>query len=160
MTTRRAAKRVAEIAYAPASDPGSAVLMDTHVWVGYLDSTRFALPPALVERLAAAQHAGGLLVPEVAIWEIGIKSGRGSMKHAPPVRDWVERATGLPGTRTIPFSAEIMLRSVELPGEAPRDPMDRAIIATAMVHGVPLATLDRAIHRWAQETRAIQCVDD
>jgi len=150
--------RVSERALVEYYETTNAVVVDTHVWVGYLDPSAYPLPARVVERLGGAQQEGGFLVPEICIWEIAMKAGRGSMRLAPPVRAWVDRARAMPGTRTIPFSADVMLLAAELPSAAPNDPMDRAIIATAMIAGVPLVTADRSILAWARRAKAVQVV--
>ena len=73
-----------------------------------------------------------------------------------PLRGWVARARAAPGTRSLPFTAEMMLRTAELPPGAPSDPFDRALIATALVMGIPLVTADRRILAFAKTTRAIK----
>ena len=50
----------------------------------------------------------------------------------------------------------MMLRTAELPPGAPSDPFDRALIATALVMGIPLVTADRRILAFAKATRAIK----
>jgi PIN domain nuclease of toxin-antitoxin system len=42
-----------------------------------------------------------------------------------------------------------MLEAAALPEGAPRDPFDRALIATARMDGMTLVTADRAIVAWA-----------
>jgi len=48
-----------------------------------------------------------------------------------------------------------MIRTAELGPDAPGDPFDRAIIATALVEGIPLVTADRAIIAWAKKTKLL-----
>ena len=155
VTRPRRADRVAEIAIAEYGAAAGEVLLDTHVWVGLLAPDVFTLPAATLRRLLTAQENGALCVPDVAIWEIALKAGKGSLPLRQSPRSWLDRARTAPGTRTIPFSAEMMIRTAELPAGAPPDPFDRAIIATALVEGIPLVTADRRIIDWARRTRAL-----
>jgi PIN domain nuclease of toxin-antitoxin system len=45
----------------------------------------------------------------------------------------------------LPITGKISLRTLSLPEDYPKDPMDRIIGATALVEGVPLITADRKI---------------
>lgn len=47
----------------------------------------------------------------------------------------------------IPITARIAARTLALPASYPPDPADRLIGATALIHGLPLVTADRAIRR-------------
>lgn len=132
--------------------------MDTHAWVGYLAPDAYELGAAAVRAVAAAQQSGGMLVPDVAAWEIALKAGRGSMRLQQPVREWIDRARSAPGTRMVPFTVELMMRTSELPKEAPADPFDRAIIVTALAAGAPLVTADRRIIEWATASGALRIV--
>jgi PIN domain nuclease of toxin-antitoxin system len=154
----RRAGRVAEIAFAEFSAPASRVVLDTHAWVGYLAPDAYPLNEDASRAVAAAQQAGGMLVPDVAVWEIALKAGRGSMRLQMPVRDWIDRARSAPGTRMVPFTVELMMRTAELPPGAPADPFDRAIIVTAMAAGAPLVTADRGITAFAKEGGVVRVI--
>lgn len=154
----RRAGRVAEISFAEYTAPAARVVLDTHAWVGYLDRHSFALSTRAVRAVSNAQREGGMLVPDAAIWEIVLKAGRGSMRLQLPLRGWLARACEVPGTRLVPFTRELMLRTTELPAGAPSDPFDRAVIVTAIAVGAPLVTADRAIIAWAGATGAVRIV--
>lgn len=155
---RRRAGRVAEIAFGEYAAPSNRVLLDTHVWIGHVAPDAYAMGADALRTVAAAQQSGGMLVPEVAAWEIALKAGRGSMRLTMPVREWIDRARSAPGTRMIPFTLELMLRTAELPAGAPTDPFDRAMIVTAMAVGAPLVTADRKIIAWAEKSGTLQVV--
>lgn len=149
---------MAEISFTDYATPTERVVLDTHVWLGYLDRHSFALSPSAVRIVSAAQRAAGMLVPDAAVWEIAFRAGRGSMRLRLPVRGWIARACEVPGTRLVPFTSELMLRTAELPAGAPSDPFDRAIIVTAIAVGAPLVTADRKIIEWATASMALRVV--
>ncbi len=70
-------------------------------------------------------------------------TGRGS-------RPWTMAHAALrkSATTMAPFDHEIAMRSENLPGFGSRDPADRFLVATALVHGLTLATADRAMHEF------------
>ncbi|WP_420621115.1 type II toxin-antitoxin system VapC family toxin [Candidatus Poriferisodalis sp.] len=64
------------------------------------------------------------------------------------------------GLRELPVDGDIAVESVLLMNSGfHRDPADQVIVATAMLHGLTLATTDAAIHDWAERTRLVQLLD-
>ena len=60
------------------------------------------------------------------------------------------------GLREIPIGGEIAVESVLLMNAGfNNDPADQLIVATAMLGGLRLATMDRKIIAWAQRTRLV-----
>lgn len=60
------------------------------------------------------------------------------------------------GLREIPIGGEIAVESVLLMNAGfHNDPADQLIVATAMLGGLRLATMDRKIIAWAQRTRLV-----
>lgn len=58
-----------------------------------------------------------------------------------PVEEWLQEALGKSGVESLPVTCDIANRAVKLP-EIHRDPADRIIIATALMHGAKLASWD------------------
>ncbi len=64
------------------------------------------------------------------------------------------------GLREIPIGGEIAGESVLLMNTGfHNDPADQLIVATAMLAGLRLATMDRKIVRWARQSRLVPLVD-
>jgi len=64
------------------------------------------------------------------------------------------------GLREIPIGGDIAVESVLLMTTGfHNDPADQLIVATAMLAGLRLATTDRRITAWAQQTRLLPVVD-
>ena len=154
----RRAGRVAEIAFTDYTALTNRVLIDTHVWIGHFAPEAYPMSAHARSAVSSAQLSGGMLVPDVAAWEIALKAGRGSMRLQLPVREWIDRARSAPGTRMVPFTVELMMRTAELPLGAPTDPFDRAIIVTAMAVGAPLVTADRRIIQWAEQSGSLRVI--
>jgi PIN domain nuclease of toxin-antitoxin system len=127
-----------------------ALLLDTHIWLWYAEGNAERLRAASVRKLDEARRRGGLVVSAISIWEIGVHSARGRIQLSVPLRDWVERALGLPGIRLAFLDAAAAVESTLLPGELQGDPADRFLIATARTQGLPLATRDRGIIEYAK----------
>lgn len=60
------------------------------------------------------------------------------------VEGWLRRTTAA-GLGVLPLDAETAIEAGRLPGNAPKDPFDRMLIATSRVHGLTLATRDGEI---------------
>jgi PIN domain nuclease of toxin-antitoxin system len=128
----------------------SALLLDTHVWLWYAEGVSERLRPAAIKRLDEARKGDGLVISAISVWEVGMHAARGRIQLAMPLRDWVDRALGAPGVRMVPLDAAVAAESTMLPGEAPGDPADRFLIATARIHGLALATRDQQILDYAR----------
>jgi PIN domain nuclease of toxin-antitoxin system len=129
----------------------SALLLDTHLWLWYAEGISERLRPASVKKLDEARRSDGLIVSAISVWEIGMHAARGRIRLAVPLRDWVDKALGVPGIRLAPLDAAVAAESTLLPGEPQGDPADRFLIATARLHGVTLATRDERILEYAKQ---------
>jgi len=56
------------------------------------------------------------------------------------------------GLREIPMSAEVALRAADL-GNLSGDPIDRIVVATALVEDAVLLTADRSLLAWSSRLR-------
>ena len=119
------------------------ILVDTHVvlWL--------ALEEARISKLAAARIANarnsgeGLAISDISLFELARAFKRERVRLAISI----ESALGEIESRfaVLPITAPISLRTLSLPEDYPRDPVDRIIGATALVEGIPLITADRKI---------------
>jgi PIN domain nuclease of toxin-antitoxin system len=74
---------------------------------------------------------------------------KGRLKLADGPESWAQKAMSLAPVREAPVTHEIALatRSVALPH---RDPADRLLVATALIHGLTLVTAARNVGRSKQ----------
>jgi len=135
------------------------LLLDTHVWVWYLDGAEDRMPSAVQDLLRAAAASSGLLVSDISVWELGTKAARGKLRVMPSPAAWVERAGRQPGLSFVPLDRPILLGSTQLPGDFHGDPADRMLVATAALSGVPLVTADQAILDYAERVGGFAVVD-
>jgi len=139
--------------------PGGPLLLDTHIWVWYLDGAEDRLPGPMAETLREAGRGAGLLVSDISVWEVGTKAARGRLRLTPSTAAWIERAGRQPGLSFLPLDRQILLGSTQLPGDLHGDPADRMLIATAALAGIPLVTADRAILDYAQREGGFAVLD-
>src|SRR5579864_6664736 len=122
------------------------LLLDTHIWV------RSQLnPERLSHRVTRAINdpRNELWISPVSTWEIVLLCERGRLKLADGPDVWIRQALTVAPLREAPLTHEIALatRSIGLPH---RDPADRLLVATALIHGLTLVTADRNLGRSKQ----------
>lgn len=97
-----------------------------------------ALTPAIVQAMQKESH---FAVSAISCFEVAPLDRRGKLELTLPVEEWLSEALGNSGVESLPVTCEIANRAVKL-SEIHRDPADRIIIATALVYGAKLASLD------------------
>lgn len=114
------------------------IILDTHIWVSWILGGDAALTPAVVD---AMQKESCLAVSAISCFEVSLLVSRGKLELPLPVNEWLTEALAKSGVESIPVTCEIAYRAVMLP-EIHRDPADRIIIATTLVHDTKLASVD------------------
>jgi PIN domain nuclease of toxin-antitoxin system len=135
------------------------VLLDTcaAIWVGNRD----VLAAAALQAIRAAAARTELLVSPITGWEIGLATRlRGNpLVLLPTPQAWLADLVARPGIRVAPLAPAIALGASYLPGQLPRDPADRLLIATARELDVPIVTRDQRILDYSAHghVQAIAC---
>jgi PIN domain nuclease of toxin-antitoxin system len=126
------------------------LLLDTHtaLWMAE-GSERLGRKArqACVDALARNE----LAVPSIVFFEVGFLSSRGKLRPLVALRDWHAGMRSL-GIRELPLSVEIAIRASEI-GNLTGDPIDRLIVATALVEDAVLLTADGSLLAWPGEVR-------
>jgi PIN domain nuclease of toxin-antitoxin system len=120
------------------------LLLDTHVWLWQmLDCERLSASAA--EALRDPAHE--LHLSSVSAWEylVLIRKGRLSVE-GDPIR-WLRTALRRSPVTVVGLDLETAIRSEQLDW-AHADPADRFLVATALVHDLPLVTADRRIREY------------
>ncbi|MGI8428399.1 MAG: type II toxin-antitoxin system VapC family toxin [Solirubrobacteraceae bacterium] len=119
-------------------DAGPPYLLDTHIWFWYLLASD-RLPGGLREALEGSSCE--LWLSPISIWELALLHDHGRIELFGGPRSWVQDALRRVPLRDAPLSREVALRSREL-ALPHRDPADRFLAATALVHGLTLMTVN------------------
>jgi PIN domain nuclease of toxin-antitoxin system len=119
------------------------ILLDTHVWVWWVHGDSRLQASSL--DLLKTNEDRGLGVSIISCWEVAklVENKRLALPNT--VEEWIEQALGYPGIVLLELTPRIVIEATQLPGSFHRDPADQLIVATARVHGSPLATADRKI---------------
>lgn len=118
------------------------IVLDTHIWVGYVDDPG-SLPEPALDAVRGSRGAVG--ISSISIWEVCMLEQRGRLELRIPARVWIEKCERLALFHFVPVDDIIARLAVELPGTLHADPADRIIIATALSLGATLVTRDRKI---------------
>lgn len=125
------------------------LLLDTHaaVWI----AEDMPVSKAAVDAINAAHLAQNpIYVSAITAWEIGLLVSRNRLNLVARPERWFQRLLATPGVRLADLSPDVLIASSFLPGEPPRDPADRIILATARDLGATLVTRDRLLLKYGE----------
>lgn len=122
------------------------MVLDTHVWIRWVDPTNMPLPAELVERIETSDQ---LAISAISCWELAMLVRRGRVQVSVPLDQWIDMALSGSGVTCLPVEREIAVCAANLP-EHHRDPADRLIIATTITANAGLARLDHAFSQYAE----------
>ena len=92
----------------------------------------------------AVRRAEPLALSGITLLEIAVLFGEGGTRLRAPVRELFASLDSDPAFQSLPIDAAIAAEVAAL-GDMLRDPADRAIVATARIHGLRLVTSDQRI---------------
>ena len=114
------------------------ILLDTHVWVRWLEPDSDPLPAAMS---GVIDRCDQVVVSAISCWELAYLARRNRLVLPLPVDEWLIAALDESGVTSLPLTARMASMAAGLT-DVHRDPADRFIIATAIEIGATLLTLD------------------
>jgi PIN domain nuclease of toxin-antitoxin system len=122
------------------------VLLDTHIWIWWLTpgSPLSEQDRAALDKAAARER---LCLAAISLWEAQILHAKERIMFPVPFSEWLRRTATPDVLNLLPLDIEVVLALDALPRRFHGDPADRLIVATALVHGLALATHDKDIRR-------------
>ena len=127
------------------------MVLDTHIWVRWVDPEVNPLPSRILTHIAGADQ---LAVSAITCWEVAWLERRGRLQLQPNLNDWLELALAGSGVDCLPVSRAVAVRAAQLP-EHHRDPADRLILATAIEQQTTLVSLDAAFDAYKEHIRML-----
>jgi PIN domain nuclease of toxin-antitoxin system len=128
----------------------SGILLDTHIWIWFMEGDK-SLKPASRRLIDQAAQDGSVYVSSISFWEIAVLEAKERIKLARPCLEWIQASAELLGLQTIELTPKVAVESYQLPGDFHGDPADRIITASARVEGLTLMTKDKAILKYAKQ---------
>lgn len=121
------------------------ILLDTHV-VLWLARDHHRISSKAREAIQETRKKGrGLAISSITLLEIARLSNHGRIHLTPDLETFLSDVE-LRFT-TLPITANVARQAFELPESYPKDPVDRVIGATALIHDLPLITADKGIRK-------------
>jgi len=117
--------------------------LDTHVVVRWLIDQK-KLPREQLRLLQiVTSRSQPVALSAVSLIEIAILNGQGKLRLKASLREFFDEMRDNPAFNVLPLTYDVALDAASL--AILRDPADRAIVATARVHGLSLLTSDQRI---------------
>ena len=124
------------------------IVLDTHALVWWVNGD-VALSKKAKAAIAQELTGGQIIVSAISAWEIAMLVRQEKLVLSMDVDSWLATVAAIEAVRFLPLDVEVMVKSVDLPGEFHKDPADRMIVATARKLAVPLVTKDDKIRAYA-----------
>ena len=90
------------------------IVLDTHIWIWYLDS-----PELLSERARTtvdhARDESDILISSISTWEVFMLERKGRLRLRIPVLEWLRKSERLSFLHFVPVDNDIARLSVQLP---------------------------------------------
>lgn len=122
------------------------IILDTHIWIWWINGDYSAIGTA---RCNSIEQSDTVAVSTVSFFEVAWLDRHGRIKLQTTRKDFFDKALNESGIKVLPLTPQIAEIAVDLP-EHHRDPMDRIIIATTMVHDAYLMSDDGKFKYYAE----------
>jgi len=119
------------------------LLLDTHVWWWALNEPKKLSNKAykIIKEKPPNQRA----IASISMWEFAMMVSTGKVDIKIPPGQWLDQAINRTGLEVFDLNPKIATESCNLPGDFPKDPADRIIVATARINNLTLITKDKKI---------------
>jgi PIN domain nuclease of toxin-antitoxin system len=118
------------------------ILLDTHTVI-WLAEEPEELSPAADKAITVERQSDGLAICDKTLWELAMLITRGRIGVRTSLRDFLKEVER--NFKVLPITCDIAIQAQMFSDRYPRDPTDRLIGATALVHDMALLTKDDAI---------------
>jgi len=117
------------------------IVLDTHVIIWDALSPE-RLSEKAKEAISAANEADGIIFCDISLWEIAMLVKKERIKIDVGYQDFIDLILNSNKYVVQRITAEIAELSVNFPETINKDPSDRIIAATSIIHTAPLVTAD------------------
>ena len=127
---------------------GSIVIVADTATVLFWTLDREQLSDSAARAIANADRIG---ISSISIWEIGIKVGKGRLSIPLSIREFTDKLNEVDRVEFLSVDVPTWIKNLELDWDH-RDPADRTVVATSILHACPLVTPDATIRAYHPET--------
>ncbi len=121
------------------------IVLDTHIWIWFINQELERFPIHWQEAIATSEVVA---ISPVSCYEVAIAQQRGRLQ-LPCTTEWLQEALEPSGITLFPITAQIAYKAVNL-SPVHKDPFDRLIIATTVVHQAKLASIDGLFSKYSE----------
>lgn len=125
------------------------ILVDTHVWLWYLDNNA-RLKQEHINAINEALQNNILYLSLISVWETITLLNKKRITTHLSHNKFIDEAVDIQGMHIQQITLDILKENGALPGEFHSDPADRLIVATARVEDLSLITYDAKILDYAK----------
>lgn len=122
------------------------IVLDTHIWFWFINREFERFPTAWRDMIETADRVG---ISPVSCYEIALAQQKGRLALPCPTSQWFSEALTPSGILLLPLTPETASQAVDL-SPIHKDPFDRLIIATALLYGGQLASVDSVFPRYPE----------
>jgi PIN domain nuclease of toxin-antitoxin system len=122
------------------------IVLDTHIWLWWINSDTRILGVARQEHIARADVVA---VSAISCFEVAWLARHMRIDLPCQPTEWFDKALGQSGITLLPLTPAIAARAVNL-HDHHGDPQDRIIIATAIEHSANLMSDDSKFSKYAE----------
>ena len=122
------------------------IVLDTHIWLWFINGNLDLFPAHWLNQIESASRVG---ISPVSCYEIALAHSKGRLELPSTAQTWFQESLTSVGIELFPMTEVIAARAVEL-SPIHKDPFDRLIIATALVNGAKLASVDSLFSRYPE----------
>lgn len=109
--------------------------------------------------MASGEATNTLFMSPISAWEIGILVRKGRLLLSMGPDAWLDAFLVSSGAKLAPMPPRTLIAASFLPGDPPKDPADRIILATARAENLTIVTRDAEMLSYASagHVRAVRC---
>lgn len=122
------------------------IVLDTHIWLWWINNDSQFLSPARLEQIASADVVA---VSAISCFEVAWLERHQRINLPFKPEEWLDMALSQSGVVLLPITPAIATRAVNL-HEHHSDPQDRLIIASAIEHKAKLMSDDSKFPRYVE----------
>ena len=122
------------------------IVLDTHIWLWWINDDQQSLNSIRHEQIASAEVVG---VSAISCFEVAWLARHRRIALPCQLASWFDKALSQSGIELLPISPAIAARAVDL-HEHHSDPQDRIIIASAIEHNAKLMSDDGKFAKYVE----------